>query len=163
MLIFNYVPSFLSDRRSENSSSFIVLTEADFQGRFSFKELQRICQQLDEKTLIDKWRLSMRGVGPEVGRGRITAYGIDVVEGTAEPPLSVVLDQSSHISVTSSQNVQIGNHNVQRFNGYMKQIIQAIDNYPGGEKQKAEAKSLLKKFLEHPLVTAIVGGLASTL
>jgi hypothetical protein len=150
------------DRRIENSDSLIVLTEADFQGRFSFQELQRTCQQLDEKQLIDKWRPNMRGVGPQVGVGRITAYGIDVVEGTAKPPLSVTLDQSSHISVTSSQNVQIGNHNVQQFKGYIEQIIHAIDNYPSDEKQKAEAKSLLKKFLEHPLVTAIAGSLAST-
>ncbi|HUK99664.1 MAG TPA: hypothetical protein VLX29_02280, partial [Nitrospirota bacterium] len=67
------------------------------------------------------------------------------------------------ISVHSSSNVQIGNANVQDLSIHIGKIISAIDGSNATEGEKREAKSLLKEFLEHPLVTSIAGGLASQL
>jgi hypothetical protein len=43
-----------------------------------------------------------------LGTGRITAYGIDVVQGTTRPPVSILLHQ--RITV---QDVQVGEGNIQ--------------------------------------------------
>jgi hypothetical protein len=69
------------------------------------------------------------------------------------------LDQSRHITVHSSSNVQIGNANVQDVSIEIEKVIAGIDSSPAPESEKTEAKSLLKKFLEHPLVASIAGGL----
>jgi hypothetical protein len=45
-----------------------------------------------------------------LGNARITAYGIDVVQGTTRPPLSILLHQ--RITV---QDVQVGEGNIQNF------------------------------------------------
>jgi hypothetical protein len=53
--------------------------------------------------------------------GRITAYGIDVVEKTTSPPLSIFFQQ--HIKVQDSSDVQIGTSNMQNV-GDINKILQ---------------------------------------
>jgi hypothetical protein len=86
-----------------------------------------------------------------------------VVEGNVAAPISIVLDQSRHVAVHHSSNVQIGNENVQDVTIHFEKLLSAIDKSSASDKEKEEAKSLLKKFLEHPLVSSIAGGLASSL
>ena len=95
--------------------------------------------------------------------GKISARGADVVEGSVASPISIVLDQSHHVAVHHSSNVQIGNENVQDVTIHFEKLVSAIDKSSASEKDKKEAKSLLKKFLEHPLVSSIAGALASSL
>ncbi len=147
------------DRRLE---LMVSIELSDFDNRFSLFELQNICQQLDEKGLIGQWK-PMVTKGKFVGNGQITAEGVDVVEGNAKPPISITFDQRSTVSVTSSQNVQIGSHNIQDVQVQLEALVQAIDASSASARDKAEAKSLLKQFLAHPVVAAIIGGLASTL
>ena len=45
-----------------------------------------------------------------LGSGRITAYGIDVVQGTTRPPLSILLHQRIKV-----QDVPVGEGNIQNF------------------------------------------------
>jgi hypothetical protein len=148
------------DRRLEH---LVKLEEGDFDGRFSFVELQSICRQLAEKGLIEKWSPVMTAGGSVIGIGQITAEGVDVIEGNRQSPISITLDQRSTISVSSSQNVQIGSHNIQHIVVQLENLVKAIEASGGTDAEKAEAKSLLKKFLAHPLVSAIVGGLISGL
>jgi|ERR1700736_117739 len=124
---------------------------------FDEQDLFRACEQLAELGLIE-WRPVRLLSGTVNGDGKIKAPGIDVIEGKSKAPASITLDQS--ISVHGSSNVQIGSHNIQDFS---VQIVSAIDHSAASDEEKAEAKSLLKKFLEHPLVTSIAGGLASTI
>lgn len=58
---------------------------------------------------------------------------------------------------------QVGNGNVQNIHNVFNQLIEKIDESDASDEDKAEAKSRLAKFIEHPLVGSIVGGLAGTL
>ena len=130
---------------------------------FDEKDLYRICDQLAECGLID-WHPALGNRGETIGgHGRISAGGVDVIEGTAISPISITLDQSHHVSIQNSSNVQVVNSNVQEISNHIGKIITAIDHSNATESEKAEAKSLLKKFLEHPLVTSIAGGAASSM
>ena len=122
------------------------------------EDLYRITNQLGEHELID-WK----PVGRYGGLGKINAFGIDVVEGHATAPISIKIDQSKTYNVSSSHNVQIGDGNIQDVKISLEKLIGAINDSTAGEAEKAEAKSRLKKFLEHPLVSSIAGGLISTL
>jgi hypothetical protein len=85
----------LYDRRHD-APPFLELGTPDTGGR----RTENICLQLKEFGLIT-WKPSNRSSG---GIAKITAQGVDVVEGTAPAPISVTL-----ISVAESSNVQIGN------------------------------------------------------
>jgi hypothetical protein len=128
---------------------------------FDAKDLFRICDQLAEEKLIE-WHPALDNMGRTIGGlGKISAYGVDVIEGEKAPPISITFDHSQHVSVLNSTGVQIGDSNVQGVS--IDKIIIAIDRSNAVEAQKEEAKSLLKKFLEHPLVVSIASGLASTI
>lgn len=64
------------------------------------------------------------------------------------------------INVGNNSNVQIGDHNKMEFRENIQNLIQTIDKSSASEPEKEEAKGLLKKFLEHPLVTTIAGSAA---
>lgn len=53
---------------------------------------------------------------------------------------------------------QVGNGNIQNINNVFAQLQQQIDLADAPAEQKEEAKSLLSKFLEHPLVCSVIGG-----
>ncbi|MDR6297751.1 hypothetical protein [Pantoea dispersa] len=61
------------------------------------------------------------------------------------------------INVGSHSNVQIGDHNRMEFRENIQNLISIIEKSSASESEKEEAKGLLKKFLEHPLVTTIAG------
>jgi hypothetical protein len=66
---------------------------------------ESIVRQLVKKGLVERPIQSLSGLGT----GRITAYGIDVVQRTTSPPLSILLHQ--RIAVQDVQ-VREGNQNV---------------------------------------------------
>ena len=65
---------------------------------------ESILRQLVKKGLVERPIQSLNGLG----NARITAYGIDVVQGTTRPPLSILLHQ--RITV---QDEQLGQGNIQ--------------------------------------------------
>jgi hypothetical protein len=67
---------------------------------------ESILRQLVKKGLVERPIQPLNGLG----NARITAYGIDVVQGTTRPPLSILLHQ--RITV---QDVQVGVGNIQNF------------------------------------------------
>jgi len=66
------------------------------------------------------------------------------------------------INVGSNSNVQIGNHNSMEFRENIQNMINTIDKSSATDTEKSEAKGLLMKFLEHPLVTTIAGSAAGS-
>jgi hypothetical protein len=58
---------------------------------------------------------------------------------------------------------QVGNGNVQNIHNVFNQLLQKIEESGATNEEKEEAKSRLAKFLEHPLVGSIVGGLTGSL
>ena len=70
---------------------------------------------------------------------------------------------SHNIVFNSPANVQIGNQNTQSVIQTFNSIIEKINSSTATPEQKAEAKSLLKAFIEHPLVASVIGGVAGGL
>lgn len=60
-------------------------------------------------------------------------------------------------------SAQVGNGNTQNIHNVFSQLIQQIEGSSASDEEKQEAKNRLAKFLEHPLVGSIVGGLAGSL
>lgn len=124
--------------------------------------LLNICEQLGEHGLIH-WKSlsSMSAIG---GMGKITAKGVDVVEGTAAAPITVTLHHH-RISVSQSSNVQIGDSNTQGVKVRVDKLIAAIDHSEASDAEKADAKSLLEKITSSPLLqtvlSAVLGGSGS--
>jgi hypothetical protein len=90
--------------------------------------------------------------------GKITAHGVDVIEGTARAPITITL-HDRRISVSESSNVQIGNSNVQDVKFDIKKLIAAVDHSNASDTEKAEAKSLLEKLASNKLVQAALAAL----
>ncbi|HHT5647847.1 TPA: hypothetical protein ACT1UR_003599 [Raoultella planticola] len=55
-------------------------------------------------------------------------------------------------------NIQIGDHNRQEITNSIETLNNLINSSQGTPPQKEEAKGLLRKLAEHPLLTAIAGG-----
>jgi hypothetical protein len=81
----------------------------DLQEAFPGIILFNIIKQLAEKGLVEH-------IAAHGHRIRITATGVDVMEGTREPPISINIDQS--VAVHGSTNVQIGVGNIQNVSDF---------------------------------------------
>ena len=119
----------------------------------------RIGRQLAEAGLINFKQVN-RHIG---GHATITAKGVDVVEGHATPGIAINIDQSRAINISSSSNVQIGDHNIQTIHAGVQALVEAIDAANADSSEKSEAKGLLRQLLEHPLVCAVAGGVVGRL
>ena len=117
------------------------------------REEARIAQQLAEHGLI-LFKPANDHMG---GRAQITAQGVDVIEGHAKSGIAINIDQSRAINIRGSSNFQIGDHNSQTIHAGVRALIETINTATADPSEKAEAKSLLRKFLEHPLVCAVAG------
>jgi hypothetical protein len=92
------------------------------------------------------------------GWGSITAYGVDVIEGTRQPAISVTLDHS--VTVHGSHNVQIGGQgNSQVVTMDVEKMTSVVESSGASVVEREEAKSLLKKLSENKLVQQAVGAL----
>ena len=125
-------------------------------------EAGSICDQLSEHGLL-QWR-AVRTHGFTLnGLGKITATGIDVIEGEATASLAIAIDQSHNFSVHAPSTFQVGSHNAQVVGNTVAvdvslgQIGDNIDNSTASDAQKAEAKSVIARAFEHPVVTTVLG------
>jgi hypothetical protein len=141
----------------ERHHSMATLSESAFEGQTPLREIRRICRQLAEYGLA-----KYVGDNGDVTYVRILAPGVDAVESEGQKsPVELQFPAIQNIHVVNSSNVIIGNANTQEFQVSVEKIIAAINQSTVTEAQKTEAKGLLRKFLEHPLVTSIAGGLTS--
>lgn len=60
-------------------------------------------------------------------------------------------------------SAQVGDGNTQNIYNVFQEVLDKIDSAEATPEEKAEAKSLLTKFLEHPLTSSVVGGVAGSL
>ena len=114
-----------------------------------------ICRNLSEYHLIE-WQASM-GSGPD-GMGRITASGIDVVEGNAKAPIAITIDK--RVTVTGSFGTVIGDGNTQDIHLDADTIFAAVDRTTASTAEKQEAKGLWQKVLDNPILTKVISSLA---
>jgi hypothetical protein len=114
------------------------------------KILPNILDQLAQQNLVT-WKPLRSGMGAYLAfMARITAFGVNVIEGTAAAPITITVDSS--VNVQGSQNVQIGHGNVQTVTMDIGKMINAVDGSDASASEKAEAKSLLKQIGESKLV-----------
>jgi hypothetical protein len=118
--------------------------------------LANICAQLGEYGLID-WR-PLKAIGHVGGMGRITARGVDVIEGNTTSPITVTLHDHS-ISVVGSHNVQIGNANQQTIALEIAKLADVVEGMNVSDADKKEAKGLIEKITNNPLIVAAFGSL----
>ncbi|MFZ0050329.1 MAG: hypothetical protein WAK96_01010 [Desulfobaccales bacterium] len=127
----------------------------DFDPPIPSEDLYRICEQLNEHGLIHfkpMRRDSIKGTGSSItigGFGKITAKGVDVVEDEG---------RNSPINVSITNNIFN-----QSFIFDIEQILLKINDVGASDEQKNEAKARLRSFIEHPLVTSIIGGILGNL
>lgn len=128
-------------------------------------EILRICDQLGKQDLIE-WKSLPGPNGQSMGGfGQISPFGVDVVEGNTPAPIAITfMDNRQNLSIVNSQNVQVGNANVQDVNMRIgDNLMAAIDAAKGTGGEKREAKSLLQKALDNPLVKFAVEQVISAL
>jgi hypothetical protein len=118
----------------------------------------RMLEQLSEKQLIS-WNPRRSSMTSEtrylVIMAKITAFGVDVIEGDAQPPMAININAS--VNVHGSQGVQIGGQgntlnvtlDVERLNSF-------INSSGASVHEKEEAKGILKKMFENPLVKGAI-------
>jgi len=69
---------------------------------------------------------------------------------------------SQNITIHGAQSVQIGDHNTQNIINSLQALSNQIGSSDATPDEKAEAQSLLSKFLCHPLVISILGAAAGS-
>ncbi len=121
-----------------------------------------VCDQLGQKGLLDWNSIPNNTLDDGFGRfragcGNINAYGIDVIEGKRTHPSIKVefVQHNNNVNITGSTNVNniIGSNNKLT----LAELSKAIESADATPQEKEEAKTLLKKFLDHPLVSALAG------
>ena len=161
---------FLYDSRKKPSSLrlrwILPASMEDLPAGMSQGECERICQQLAEHGLINWEGYNFHSHGIR-GNVKINAFGVDVIEGSKEPLISLVrIDQSSrigqshHISVNSSQRGQTTEYkSKQEANDHQcfEEIASMIDRSSALQTEKNEAKSLLIKVLGCKAISSALG------
>jgi len=134
-----------------------MLRREEFDLALSDVDLSRVCAQLKEHRLIDAIMPNIMGSFAPVVAAKITARGVDVVETGLSPDLTIDLMANQTINITGSNNI-VGNNNQQSILNSVQELVHVIERSDSSPEEKAEATSLLKRFLEHPLLTALAGG-----
>jgi hypothetical protein len=115
--------------------------------------LRHILSRLEQKGLILWHNNEVRGLG----LGKITDYGIEVVNKEQEPPIPMTF---SNVHIHDVKNLIVGPGGTIQANSFeIGKIIAAIDHSSATENEKAAAKSLLQKLSENPLLNSILGKL----
>lgn len=140
------------DRRREGWS---LPKPEDLGGSITEQDILHVADQLAEHHLLEWRKIGSHGE-LRAGTGKINAFGIDVVEGGTRSELKVELVQNKTININGSTNVVVGDNN--SVSQSVRDLLTAIESSSGTPEQKAEAKSLLRKFLDHPLLSAVAGG-----
>lgn len=122
------------------------------------EEKDTILRQLpngkDERSFVIQATFYSTGIG-NIG----PHYQIKFRKGGA--PVEHKPVQNFHIN--NAQSIQIGDFNTQNVVNSFEALVKKIDSSTATQEEKAEAKSLLRKFLAHPLVVSVLGAAAGTI
>ena len=148
------------ERRREGSS-LPAPKPVDLGVEVDEQDVLQVCDQLGEHNLL-KWTASKSATADSFGKiifglGKINANGIDVIEGEATPDIKVKFVQHNNntVTITGSTGVNniIGSNNTLT----LPELVKAIESADATPQDKEEAKTLLRKFLDHPVASAIAG------
>lgn len=109
--------------------------------------LRKLPSGRDERSLITKATFFNRGVG-----GTGPHYQLKFrKDGESE------MQKSHTITINGAQSVQIGDYNTQSIVNSFEALVKKIEAADSTPEQKEEAKGILRKLLEHPLVVTVLG------
>lgn len=137
--------------------TWFLPTAAEIGADVSEQDILQVCAQLAQHGMLEWKSLSSFG-NVNAGVGKINAFGIDVIELGAKPDIRVEFVQNKTINISGSNNVVVGDNNNQAVTQTVRDLVSIIDSSAASPEQKAQAKTLLRQFLEHPLLAAVAGG-----
>jgi len=157
----------LHERRSEGSLPFGQAEHAvPPPGGINRRDWLRAVAQLSEYGLIDWTPLEdQSGMGLLSGFAKINDFGVEVLRGGMEPPISISIDKSRRARVSKRKHAPIraGAPQQQVITEALEKVLIAIDQAKVSEQQKNEAKSLLQKLLSSKAAAKLLGAGAQSL
>jgi hypothetical protein len=157
----------LYERRSEGSLPFGQGEQAVRPpGGISRRDWLRAVAQLSEYRLIDWTPLEDHsGMGLLSGFAKINDFGVEVLEGSVEPPVSISIDKSRRTRVCRREQPPITGRTPQQqaITEAVEKVLTAIDQASVSEQEKNEAKSLLRKLLSSKAAAKVLGAGARSL
>jgi hypothetical protein len=113
--------------------------------------LRRLPSGKDERSVVTEATFFNQGVGSMGAH-----YQVKFKKGGESPTQR----PTQNINISGAQSVQIGDYNTQNIVNSFEALTKMIDSSNASPHEKAQAKSLLGQFLQHPLVVSIVGAVA---
>ncbi len=157
----------LYERRSEGSLPFGHAERAvPPPGGIGRRDWLHAVAQLSEYRLIDWTPLEdQSGMGLLSGFAKINDFGVKVLEAGVAPPIRISIDKSRRTTVRRGQQAPIAASTPQQqaITEALEKVINAINQADVSEKQKKEAKSLLRKLLESKAAASVLGPGAQSL
>jgi hypothetical protein len=156
----------LYERRSEGSIPFGRLEQAvPPPGGISHRDWLRAVAQLSEYGLIDWSPLKDKsGMGLLSGFAKINDFGVKVLETGVAPPIQISIDQSRRTTARQKQAlIAASTPQQQRITDALEKVIIAINQADASDREKNEAKSLLRKLLGSKAAAKVLGAGAQSL
>lgn len=119
-------------------------------GDYVIRQLPNGNEELNLVTQCDFFDTSIPGFGPH--------FQIKFKKGN----LPVHDKTVQNINIHSTGPVQVGNHNTQNIIDSFNDLAQKIESSTATNSEKQEAKSLLSKLTNNPLVVSIIGAAAGS-
>jgi hypothetical protein len=157
----------LYERRSEGSILFGHGEQAvPPPAGISRRDWLRAVAQLSEYRLIDWTPVEdQSGMGLLSGFAKINDFGVKVLEAGVAPPIRISIDKSRRTTVPRQEPAPIAPSTPQQqaITEALEKVITAINQADLSEKEKNEAKSLLRKLLGSKAATSVLGPGAQSL
>jgi hypothetical protein len=157
----------LYERRSEGSTPLGRVEQAvPPPGGISRRDWLRAAAQLSEYGLIDWTPLEDKsGMGLLSGFAKINDFGVQVIEAGVAPPIRISIDQSRRTAVPQPGQapVAVSTPQQQMITDALEKVITAINQADVSEREKNEAKSLLRKLLGSKAAAKVLGAGAQSL
>lgn len=115
--------------------------------------LRRLPNGKDERSVVTKATFYNTGIGSFGPH-----YQIKFKKGGSMEHKPV-----QNINISGVQSLQIGDYNSQSIINSFEALSQKIESSSASKEEKEEAKSLLSKFLSHPLVVSVLGAAAGAI
>ena len=141
-------------RRREH---WFIPTAEELGVKVTEEDILQVCDQLAQHGMLEWKSLKSHG-NINAGMGKISAFGIDVVEREALPDIKIEFVHNQTVNITGSTNVVVGDNNIQTVTQTVRDLVAIIESSSAPPEQKTGAKSLLRTFLEHPLLASLAGG-----
>lgn len=158
---FNFLPEYT--QRYFNAPDEIIPDGEDLK---KFKELYPLSNEEIKRAInscITHNYINRRCLNQEYDKLQLTDEGLaraNSVEKSKNYKSSEPVQQNITINQERGGNVQVGNHNSINIENTFHEIIREIESSNATEEQKAEAKGLIQKLIDHPVISAILSGTA---